>query len=302
MLSILRVIKFALQDIVRNISLSFMTVLILVLMLLSINTLIIIQVLTDEATKSIKGQIDVSIYFDHEATEDEIAEVREYVDSFPEVVEVTYYTEEEVLAQFREQHKDNEEVLAALGELDENPLGPTIVVKTREPKDYQKVITALSVPEYENIIEAKTFADTEKAIERIDTITTKVGEFGIILAILFGIIAFLIIFNTIRVAIYTQRTEISIKKLVGASNWYVRGPYILESFIFSIVSVLATYALIVLATSFLDPYVSVVFGQDYLLTNYFNSNILSLFGWQFLAVLALTVTSSALAMRKYLRV
>jgi cell division transport system permease protein len=302
MLSIFRVIKFAFQDMFRNISLSLMTVLILVLMLLSINTLVVIRVLTQQATVSVKNQIDVSIFFDPEATDEEVEEIKSYVNSFPEVLEIKYMDEKEVLENFREQHAGNIEILAALDELDENPLGPTMVLKTREPRDYTKIINALNVPEYENIIESKTFGDTEKAIERIDTVTTQVERFSLGLTGLFGIIAFLIIFNTIRIAIYTQRTEISIKKLVGATNWFVRGPYLLESFIFSILSVIITYGFLVVTAQFLDPYVSVVFGIDGLLTNYFNSNIIFLFGWQFGAVLALTVISSALAMRKYLRV
>jgi len=279
-----------------------MTILILILMLLSINTLIIINILTDEAVKSVKDQIDVSIYFAHDASQIQIDEVKSYVDSFPEVVEIEYLTEDEVLAQFREQYKDNTEIIASLEELDENPLGPTMIVTTREPKDYEKVIAALVVPEYENIIEAKTFGDTEKAIERIHIITTQVERFTIAISILFAIIAFLIIFNTIRIAIYTHRMEISIKKLVGANNWFVRGPYLIEALVFSFLSVLITYGLVILALHLLDPYITIVFGEANILTNYYNSSILSLLGIQFLAVLFLTVFSSLLAMRKHLRV
>lgn len=302
MLTLLRTIKFALQDIARNISLSFMTVLILVLMLLSVNTLIIIQALTAEATQSIKNQVDVSVFFVHDATSDQIREVREYVGSFPEVTDVTFKTEEEVLAEFRAQYEDNPDIVASLDELNENPLGPMMVVKTREPKDYQKVITALTVPEYEHVIEAKTFGDTEKAIERIDTITSQVEQFSLVLTGLFAFIAFLIIFNTIRVAIYTQRVEISIKKLVGATNWFIRSPYVIEAFVFTAVSVVITGTLVWLVVGILDPYIAVVFGQSDILTNYFQSNILWLAGIQVLAVLLLTVCSSLLAMRRYLRV
>ncbi|MBD3311779.1 MAG: FtsX-like permease family protein [Candidatus Magasanikbacteria bacterium] len=302
MLSFLRVIKFAIEDLYRNISLSFMTVLILVLMLLSINALIIVRVLTQEAALTVKDQINVSIYFSEDATEDEIKEVSEYVSSAPEVVQVTYFSREEVLEKFREQHKENTDVLAALEELGENPLGPTIVVKTREPGDYQKIIKSLNVPEYENIIESKTFADTEKAIERIDTITTQVERFSIALSGLFGIIAFLIIFNTIRVSVYTQRIEISIKKLVGATDWFVRGPYLINALIFSAVSIIVTYLLVVAAAGFLDPFVSVIFNKYSLLTDYFTSNIMLVFGIEFIGVLVLTVFTSLLAMRRYLRV
>ncbi|MBU0597223.1 permease-like cell division protein FtsX [Patescibacteria group bacterium] len=300
--SFFRVIKFAFQDIIRNISLSLMTILILVLMLLSINTLIIIGVLTDQATSVVKEQIDVSIYFDHEATNEQIEEVNNYITQFPEVTSVEFFDTEAVIAQFREQHADNPEILASLDELGENPLGATLVVRTREPLDYQKIIDALRVPEYENIIEAKTFGDTEKAIERIDIITKQVERFTLALSVLFAIIAFLIIFNTIRVAIYTQRTEISIKKLVGATNWFVQGPYLLEAFIFTVVSMIISYGLIFGVFGFLDPYVAVVFQEPEILTNYFNSNIIMLLSTQFGAVLLLTIISSLLAMRKHLRV
>ncbi len=301
-MSFFRVIKFAFQDMVRNIGLSSMTVLILVLMLLSINTLIILNTITGQAVSTIKDQIDVSVYFNEDATTEEVEEIKSYIDSFPEVIEIKYLDEEQVLADFRAQHADNPEILSALDELGENPLGPTMIIRTREPKDYEKVITALSVPEYENVIEAKTFGDTEKAIERIHVITTQVEHFGIALSGLFAFIAFLIIFNTIRVAIYTQRSEISIKKLVGATNWFVQGPYIVESFIFTVVSLVITVGLIFFSLRFLDPYIEVVFGQSNILLNYYQTNFLSLILIHFISVLFLTVLSSILAMGKYLRV
>jgi len=301
MRNLVRVIQFALQDIVRNLSLSLMTVLILVLMLLSVNTLVIIRFFTAQATQSIKDQIDVSVFFSHTATDEQIEEVRDYVKSSPEVVNLIYYTREQALEQFKTQYTDNENILASLAELEENPLGPTMIVKTRSPSDYDKIITALNIPEYEDIVVAKTFVDTERAIERIDGITRQVERFSVILTALFGIIAFLIIFNTIRVAIYTQRIEITIKKLVGATNWFIRSPYVIESLIFSLVSVGAAYFLIKLSAGLIDPYVAVVFKRDWLLTDYLSSNILWLFGGQFLAVLALTIFSSFLAMNRHLR-
>ncbi|OGH72207.1 MAG: hypothetical protein A2921_03730 [Candidatus Magasanikbacteria bacterium RIFCSPLOWO2_01_FULL_43_20b] len=302
MLTLFRIIKFAFQDMARNVGLSSMTVLILVLMLLSINTLVVINVFTNEAVKSIKDQIDVSLYFNYEATNEEINEVKSYVGGFPEVTEIIYLNRDEVLAKFKEQQKNNPEVLSALDELGENPLGPTMIVKTREPKDYEKVIQALNVPEYENIIEAKTFGDTQKAIDRIHIITTQVQRFAIGLSLLFALIAFLIILNTIRVAIYTQRIEISIKKLVGASNWFVRGPYVVESLFFSIASILIIGGLLWIAFRLLDPYTAIVFQKSNLLFDYYLNNRYLLIGIQLGSVLFLTVVSSLLAMRRYLRV
>ncbi|MFA7244860.1 MAG: permease-like cell division protein FtsX [Candidatus Magasanikbacteria bacterium] len=296
-----RIIKFSFQEIVRNMSLSIMTVLILVLMLLSINTLVVVKILTDESIIAVKKQIDVSIYFDPEATEEEITEIRDYVGSFPEVEKETFMTREEVFENFKTVYADNPDVLDSLNELTENPLGPTLIIKTREPKDYEKIIEALSVPEYENIIEAKTFGDTQTAINRIHSITTNVQKFTYFLTILFAIISFIIIFNTIRVAIYTQRAEIGIKRLVGATSWFIRGPYLIESFIFSVISVSLTYVMVNFFLKILDPYIGVIFEKQNLLSSYLSENLLFVLGGEFVIVLLLTMISSGFAMNRYLR-
>lgn len=300
--SFFRVIRFALQDIGRNFSLSFMTVLILTLMLLSVNTLLVIRVLTSEATAQVKDQIDVSVYFSRDANDKNIEDVRSFLSSFPEVTTMTLVSRQEVESQFREKYKDNKEIIASLDEFGDNPFGATLIVKTRDTSDYKKIIDALNVPEYSSLIESKTFDDTERAIAKIHTITTQVEQFSILLTGLFAFIAFLIIFNTIRVAIYTQRTEISIKKLVGATNWFVRGPYLFESFVFSVACIVITFVLLFLSAYFLDAPIAQVFGKSRFLTQYFSSHIVALVLGQFAAVFLLTMVSSALAMRKYLRV
>lgn len=301
MTSFFRIVKFALQDIFRNLSLSFMTVVILILMLLSVNILVVVNVLTNEAISSVKDQIDVSVYFAYDASEEKINEVKDYVGSFPEVSEVTYLNRDEVLAQFKEQYKDNADILASLEELDENPLGPTMIVKTKDTGDYQKITEALDIPEYESIIESKTFGDTEKAISRIQNITDQVEKFAVVASILFAIISFFIIFNTVRATIYSQRIEITIKKLVGASNWFVRGPYVVEAFVFSLISLGISYFLSMVGVYILDPYIAIIFGENNILTNYYNSNIILLLGIQFGVVFLIAIFSSLLAMRKQLK-
>ncbi|KKQ28048.1 MAG: Cell division protein [Candidatus Magasanikbacteria bacterium GW2011_GWC2_37_14] len=302
MLALIRIIKFAFQDIGRNLGLSFMTILILVLMLLSVNTLIIINVLTSQAITSVKGQIDVSVFFQPDATDKNIKEITSYLNAFPEVIEITFLTKEQVLENFKNLHKNNADIMSSLDELGENPLGATLIVKTREPEDYTKIVQALSLPEYENLIETKTFADSEVAIQKIEKITKQVEKFTAGVSALFAIIAFLIIFNTIRVAIYTQRIEISIKKLVGASNWFVRGPYLIESTIFALLAIIFTSAFVGLALKLIDPYLMIVFGGQPVLTNYYLSHIILLTSAQFLGVWLLTMFSSLLAMRRHLRV
>lgn len=302
MMSFLRVLKFAFQDMVRNVGLSAMTVLILVLMLLSVNALWSVRVITNEAISAVKDQVNVSVYFSSAASDNNIAEINKYVASFPEVVDIKMQSAEEVLASFKQRHSQSSDIINALGELDANPFGPTMIIKTREPGDYKKIIQALNVPEYDNLIEAKSFDEHESAIEKIQNITNR-AESGVAgLVILFAAISFLIVFNTIRSAINTQKIEIGIKRLVGASNWFIRGPYVVESVVFSLISLLINIAVLYLALSFVDPYLAVVFPNNFSLTNYYNSHILYVFGVQFVCVLALTILSSILAMRKQLRI
>ncbi len=302
MRAVYRVTKYALQDLGRNLGLSAMTVFILVLMLLSVNILWGVDVLTQQATSMVKEQINISLYFKAETTDDNLMEIKKYLSILPEITEMFAISREEVLESFKSRHQMSTEVLSALEELEENPFGPTLVIKTREPEDYKKVLQAVDVPEYDALIETKSFEGNEEGIEKLQNITNRIERVGFGLAALFAIISFLIIFNTIRVAIYTQRIEISIKRLVGASTWFIRGPYIVEAFVFSLLSVGITFALIYLGLRFVDPYLSIVFSNGFTLTNYYNSHIIWLVGIQFVSVLLLTFISSGLAMRKQLKV
>jgi len=302
MRAVYRVTKYALQDLGRNLGLSAMTVFILVLMLLSVNILWGVDVLTQQATSMVKEQINISLYFKAETTDENLTEIKKYLSILPEITEMFAISREEVLESFKSRHQMSTEVLSALEELEENPFGPTLVIKTREPEDYKKVLQAVDVPEYDALIETKSFEGNEEGIEKLQNITNRIERVGFGLAALFAIISFLIIFNTIRVAIYTQRIEISIKRLVGASTWFIRGPYIVEAFVFSLLSVSITFGLIYLGLKFVDPYLSIVFSNGFTLTNYYNSHIIWLVGIQFVSVLLLTFISSGLAMRKQLKV
>ncbi len=302
MVSLLRIIKFAFQDIARNLGLSLMTVFILVLMLVSVNMLWSVKILTTEAVTLVKDQVNVSLYLNGEVTDKDVTSVTDYIKSFPEVTSLKTLTRAEVLQTFKDRHQVRTEVLQALEELGGNPFGPTLVITAREPGDYTKIIDALNVPEYDHLIEAKSFDGHEAAIDRIQIITNRVEKIGLGLSLVFAIISFLIIFNTIRVAIYTQRVEISIKRLVGANNWFIRGPYLVESVIFTFISLVITGGLIYFTLSHFDPYLSVVFPSSFSLTSYYKLHILFLCLIQGGAVLFLTTISSSLAMSKNLKV
>lgn len=294
-----RVIKFAAQNIWRNLGLSFMTVSILVVTLLSVNVLITLNALTQHSVMLVKEKVDVSIFFKPEATPNQVQEIREYLSTFPQVQEVTLQSPEQVMQAFREKHGENSDVLISLDELAENPFGATITVRTAEAGHYQEVLAGLDTPDVDAIVESMTYDEHGDAISKLEDITSSISRLMIGVTALFALIAFLIIFNTIRVAIYTQREEISIKKLVGASNWFVRAPFFLDGVVYTLLSVGIAIGLLALLMRLLDGFTRVTLNNFSLVQLFKDSPML--FVYQIIGVLLLTWLSSALAMRKYLR-
>ncbi len=301
LVSLVRVIKFSALDLVRNASLATMTVIVLSLLLISINTVLGIRFVAHEAVNSVKDKIDLSIYLKPTVKTETVTALEQKIKTIPEVKETRQISREIALENFKLAYADRPEIIAALAEVGDNPLGPALIVKTDDPKDYDKVIAILDDPGFSDTVEDKTFADTHLAIEKITNVTARIQQFVWVISLVFALVAMIIIYTTIKVAIYTERVEIAVKKLVGASNWFVRGPYLIEAVILSTLSLAISLIIIYAAAQALDPYFSPLLSQNRILTNYLGANILMLAGFEYLATLVLTLGTSALAMRKYLR-
>lgn len=302
MVSLLRVFKFAFQDIGRNFGLSAMTVFILILMLISVNMLWGVKVLANETVRLVKDGVSMNIYLDPKSSDKDIDGVKNFLQSRPDVSGVSVISSDEVRANFENRHRLNPQILDALKEIGDNPFGPTIVVKTKEPESYNAIMNSLNVPQYKSLIESQSFEGHSDSLEKLQSITNRVENIGMGITLVFSIIAFLIIFNSIRVAIFTHKVEISIKRLVGAQNWFIRGPYIIEAIVFTLISIFIAGLCMYFVFRWIDPYLAVVLPSSFSLTNYFHSNILYLTIIETSAVLALTTLSSTIAMHKHLKV
>lgn len=298
-----RVIKFGLQNFLRNFWLSAATVSVLTLMVISINVLIAMNVLGKMAVSAVESKVDVSAHFKPDVEEDRIQTVKVALLGMQEVRDVEYVTAEENLAKFKRTNGEESDLVQSLKEIDDNPFGATLVIKARDISDYPAVLESLSQPLFANLIEENDFADYEAMISRLNLITTRVEIIMLGLSVLFGFIALLIIMNAIRVSIYTHREEISIMRLVGASSWYIRGPFYVESLVWSLISVGVTMALIYPILSFSQPYIQSFFGtQSASLSAFFTVNFVQVVGLQFAGVALMTLTTTKMATAKYLRV
>lgn len=301
--SLIRIIKFAFQNFFRNFWLSLITITILVLTLFSINILVLMNFLAATAIESVQEKIDVSVYFYPEVEEESVQNVRSYLVGLSQVKDVKYISEAEALEKFSNIHEDNESIITSLEELEENPLGATLVIKTHSPEDYPFVLETLDNPEFTSFIQDKNFDDHKEIISRIDSITDRVRNFGVILSGVFVMIAVLIVANTIRVAIYTHREEIGIMKLVGASNWFVRMPFLLEGVIYAFLATLAIVAIVYPVSLVIEPYVSGFFETESVgMIEYLNANFIWIFVSQFLALTILNIISTGFSLGRYLKV
>ncbi len=302
MTSFFRIIKFSLQDLARNAWLSIVTITILLLALFSINTLITVQVVSDNAISAIRDKIDISLYFNADAPESEILNLKTELEANPKVKSVSYISKEEALRSFREKYQNNDPVLSALKELDKNPLSPSLIILPENIEESNLLINELKVLDDPNI-ESRDFADNSLILEKIGNITKRINEVGLFIILIFVLTSLLVVYNAIRVAIYTHRQEIEIERLVGASNFFIYMPYIVSSFLYSLISVLIIIGVFFPLLSVIQPYLEVFFtGYNVNILNYFITNFAYLFGLQFLAILFINIFATLIAVRRYAKI
>lgn len=302
MLFIYRIIKFSLQDIFRNIWLTIVTVTILLLALFSINTLITVRLISDSTVAAVKEKIDISLYIKSDTSEDQIIALKNQLAESPRIREVVYVSKDQAISSFREKYANNPAILAALKELGRNPLSPSLTIIPKDFNESSLVINELRVTD-SPIIESRDFTDNTLILQKINAITKRLSEVGLFIISIFILTSLLVVYNAIRVAIYTHRQEIEIMRLVGASNHFIYLPYLFSALMYSLVSVMIIIAIFYPFLSLLQPYLEAFFVDNSVpLLSYFIDNFFLIFGGQFLAVLFINAIASLFAVRKYSRV
>ncbi len=286
----------------RNVWLSLVTIIILILALFTVNMLLVVKVIGNTAVSAIKDKIDINVFIQPSATEKEIEILQSQIKQLSNVSEVSYISKAEALVIFKEKYQDNPEILESLSELGQNPLTPTIVIKPADLDNFDVLVSQLNSID-STIIESRNFTDYELILNKINDITKKVNDAGLFLSVIFIFITLLVVYNSVRVAIYTHRREIVIMKLVGASNSFIQMPYLFSSFIYTTIGVVFVMVIFYPFLTLLQPYLEAFFmGYNVNLVNYFYGNIITIFGIQLLAAALINGVTSLLAVRKYSKV
>lgn len=299
----LRVIRFALQNIGRNLWLSLMTVSMLVLTLVSLNVLLVLNLVGQKALHYVEDRIEVSVYFNAGVSDEKVSNAASYLRNLAQVRDVGVVTSDEALERFKARHAADASILAALDEVGGNPFGQTLVVKAESAEAFPFILTALENPQFAADIRDKDFSSYQEIIGRIRGITDRVRIAGIVLTAIFLSVALLIMFNMIRITIFIHREEIAIMKLVGAGNSFIRLPFLLQSLLLTAFSVALVAAVSYPALAAMEPYLNFYFeGESVGLLSSYLQNGLFIFGAQFLLLALVNMISTGLAMRKYLKV
>jgi len=300
LLTLSRTFKSGFTHFRRNGWLSFAVISIISLTLLIISTLIVLSIAANIVIKSVQDKVDISVYFKSDVEEAKILEFRSTVLQYKEVKSADYISKDRALAEFKSKNTDNPVIMQSIDAIGDNPLNASVNVKAVTPDKYDVIATAVQNSAWKDDISRINYAKNKIVIERLNNVLSTTRKVGAMLATLFSLIAVLITFNAIRITIYAHRQEIEIMRLVGASNPYIRMPFIFEGIIYgassAIIVMLILFPIIKIAAPFIAGAVSVKDVQ----ANFMHYFWL-IFLVQLITGIALGTISSLIAIRRYLK-
>ncbi len=302
LISLYRIIVSGLTNLRRNVWLAAASTLIMTITLIILSVMSLLFIITSYSVQSIQERVDVSAYFKSDIPESEILDIRDELLKDSRIKAVEYVSSEDARQSFQDNHEGDQQIMDSLNELTDNPFPSTLQIKAHDLADYPAIAQTIEESDYGDQIDEINFEDNRVVIERLNSLLKFIITFGSILMVVFCLIAVLVIFNTIALTIYNRREEVEIMRLVGATNWYIRGPFLVEAFTYSIIATIITSILILPLYFQMLPKIS-----NYLTpgANIFNGNMQTfalVVLIQLIIAFILSAISSLLAMRKYLRI
>lgn len=301
MITFFRSIKWAFRSFFRHFGLSFITIIIITLSLLSLNLLLFINLTGRMMVANFQDRVDITIYLKDGLGQEKVDSFLAEIRTEPEVKEIVYLSPEDSLAEFKERHRGDEFILKSLEIIGKNPLGATVVLRARSIDDYPTVLEKISDRRYDQYIEEKDFFEHQKIINVVNDVSQKIYFVGLLVLAIFTFISGVAIFNSIRLTIYTREEEIKIMRLIGATSSFARFPLVIENILYGFFAWLINLGIFILIFKFgLEGIINFLGIEKELFFSYQNELVFS-----FLAVLGfsiiLTMICGSLAVRKYIR-
>src|SRR3989344_295946 len=303
-----RVFKWGFINFFRNGVVSVATVLVMSLSIFMIGIVVMGSIFLNGVIVSLEEKVDISVYFKQDAAEQDILSMQKNLQDLPEVKDVKYVSRDEALRIFTERHQGDTVVLQSLQVVEENPFYASLEISAKDTAKYESIAQFLENSEQASLITADeagqkkiTFRQNQAAIEKLTSLLSTARLFGFAVSIMLAFIAVLVAYNTVRLAIYNSKEEISVMQLVGASNAFIRGPFLVEGVMYGLLSSIFTIAVFYPIFWWTGKKTASIFGGLNVFL-YFTANILEIAAILISTGLILGVLSSAFAVRKYLRV
>jgi cell division transport system permease protein len=299
--SIKRVFRSGWQSFFRDGGMVAANVFVLIMAISVFTSLFLFHGVSDFVVASIEDKVDISVYFNYDTVEDDILDIRKEISEIPEVKAVDYISKEEALENFVERHAEDPTLMQSLQEVGVNPFLASLNIKAFEFGQYEGITSFLENSVFQTKIDKIDYQEREPIINKVFSLTTTFSRIGIVFSIVLSIIAILVVFNTIRLAIYNFKEEIKIQKLVGASNWFIRGPFLAQGVMAGVLAAIICLVLFGGITWLLNGTMDSLFS-GLSLFSLFVSNILWIIVLQIGVGVLLGVISSILAVKKHLSV
>jgi cell division transport system permease protein len=300
-----RIIKAGAQNFIRNATLAIAAIAVMVITL----TIVLFSLITNAAfghtIQQITDKIDVSVFLKDTVTPEQKDKLLADLNGLENVKSVSYKSKEDVLKEQQKPTDENMDLQLALAQID-NPFPATIHIKPVDPNKLQSIQEYLEQTEVQALQSSKTSysGDKKTALDNITQSTQFLRQAGLVGVIIFAVVSMLIIFNTIRMAIFNRRDELQIMRLLGASTSYIRGPFVVETIFYgiasAIISVAAINSLFVVAGSALAASNFGLLDISYA-NEYFRNNFWIILASQLGIGILIGAVSSTVATRRYLK-
>lgn len=213
------------------------TVLTTALMLLMLNIFVVLVTHLNIALDALEQRVNVIAYIREDAPPGEVLSLRDHLLERSDVLEITYVTKDDAMVNLRQHFADRAELLTMVAG---NPLPASLEIRARDPRNLDAIITLLRATP---VLEEVTLQ--EDVVERLLKLTTSTRTAGLFMTGGLAIVSLFVVINTIRLAVYSRRREIEVMKLVGATDWFVRWPFVVEGMLYGLLASLLTLVIVV---------------------------------------------------------
>jgi cell division transport system permease protein len=300
-----RIIHNGIVNFIRNASLAIAAMAVMVVTLTIVLFSVITNATFNNTISQITSKINISVFLKDSTSQSQTDKLVSQLKALPNVKSVEYLDKNQSLHEYQKQNAGNEQLLTAINQTS-NPIPPTIHIQPIDLNKIQDIKDFLSKPKTAALQsdQPSYSGDRKEAIDKITHATNVLREIGIITVVVFAVICALIIFNTIQMAIFNRRDEIQIQRLLGASTNFIRGPFIVETIIYGILS--AVISVLIINAAFLASSNALQASSLGLLdinyaNTYFGDHFWELLAMQLVLGIVLGAVSSAIATRRYLK-